>query len=64
MHVTLDREIGFSRGNGAAVDGDAGDGRGQRPSTFGAHRCGHRVQGPQRLRAHATLAANAAAAAS
>ena len=46
MHVALDGEIGFARGDGAAVDGEAGDPLGKRALRHGAHRLGHRRRGP------------------
>ncbi len=46
MHIALDGEIGLARGNGAAVDGEAGDALGQRALRRGAHRLGHRPRSP------------------
>jgi hypothetical protein len=49
--------------DGAAVDGEAGDARRQRPRARRAHRGGHRLDGPQGAIAHATFSLSAAATA-
>ena len=64
VDVALDGEIGFTRRDGAAVDGKARYRFRQRAIDRGAHRLRHRDRGPQWRRAHAPLGANAAATAS
>ncbi len=64
MDVALDREIGFARRDGAAVDRKARYRFRQRAVDRRAHRRRHRAGCPQRRCAHATLGASAAATAS
>ena len=58
--VALDGEERFAGRNRAGVDRDAGHGRRQRARARGAHRLRHRLDGPERPIAHATLPSSAA----
>ena len=52
------------RRDAAAVDGESAHCRGQRPRARSSHCRGHRLDGPQRAIAHATLSSSAAKTAS
>ena len=60
--VALDRKECLAAPDGAGVDGNAGNRRGQSTAAFGTHRLCHRVDGPQRLSTHADVPSAAATA--
>ena len=59
-----DRKKRLAGREAPAVDRDPADGLRQLAATRSSHRCGHRIDGPQRAIAHATLSSSAAKTAS